>query len=609
MITVQELQQHILPATTTLLGGRDGLTREVSWVVISRSRPPIFEGLKGGELVLISIRSLRALDEEFPLSRLFSYLSEMGVSAAAVLGEVSEVGIETADELDLPLFVLPEGTSLPELERNITKYIADNNQQLQQWNQDVYRQFTELAIEGKGLAAIAELLCKLTGKAVVVEDANFRQRVRFLPEVYESQLTNVVSIASVGRTARSAVNGTSATATGTVSTDSLTSVLRENATGLREWLHNKELRASDPPLRTFEVDGVGKLLQLTSPIIAQAAVSGYVSLLGTEFDRKQQVALSRAASALAIERAREIAVSAVEDRFQANVLDELLDGTFSSPETVLERAKRLGYNLQLPYWVAAFAFRQQEKNVRKKPLTIVVDGRELELDVPVSETMGRELQRLVEQESSRRQLSTICRVRDDRFVVLFAPSAGKELTNPVETKKLIKIYQERIAASYPDLNVSVGLGRYYENIEGLSKQSAEAEKAVTMGLRLFGAGQLTYFGDLGVYRLLLSIGTNKELRDFYDEVLGRLRDHDVRSGGELLQTLEDYFHYQCSPSLMAKMSKEMGREIHRNTILYRLRRIEEITELDLDDAETNLALHLALRIGEVLGEKRQPSRA
>ena len=598
MITVQELQQHILPAGTELIAGRTGLNREVSWVLVSRSRAPIFESLKGGEVVLISLRSLRALDEEYPLSRLFNWLSERGVVAAAVLGEMSDTEIETAEELDLPLYALPDGISLTELERNITKYIAENNQQIQQWNQDVYRQFTELAIEGKGLAAIAELLCKLTGKIVLVEDANFRLRVRYTPEVTELYPSLGLVAVGRGRSLNGAANPT--TTVVQANSEGPASILRENAPLLRDWLHNKELRASDPPLHTFQTDGLGKTLQLVAPIIAQSTVSGYVSLVGSDFDRKHKVALARAASALAIERAREIAVSAVEDRYQANVLDELLDGTFGSPEAVIERAKRLGYNLQLPYWIVAFAFRQQERNPRKKPLTIVLDGRELELDMSVSENMGRELQRLIEQESTRRQIATITRVRDDRFVVLFASTTSKEAVSPVEAKKIAQIYQERIADQFTELSVSGGLGRFYEGgVEGLPKQSAEAEKAVTMSLRLFGPGQLTYFGDLGVYRLLLSIGSLKELREFYNETLGRLLEHDARNGGELLQTLEAYFRYHGSPSEMAKKMT-----LHRNTLLYRLRRIQDVSGVDLDDSEIGLALHLALRIGEVLGEKR-----
>jgi purine catabolism regulator len=89
------------------------------------------------------------------------------------------------------------------------------------------------------------------------------------------------------------------------------------------------------------------------------------------------------------------------------------------------------------------------------------------------------------------------------------------------------------------------------------------------------------------------------LREFYQEVLGRLLEHDSRNGGELMRTLEAYFRYQGSPSEMARKI-----DVHRNTLLYRLRRIQDITGFDLEDSETALALHLALRIQEVLGEKR-----
>jgi hypothetical protein len=40
--------------------------------------------------------------------------------------------------------------------------------------------------------------------------------------------------------------------------------------------------------------------------------------------------------------------------------------------------------------------------------------------------------------------------------------------------------------------------------------------------------------------------------------------------------------------------------LHRNTVLYRLRRIEEIGHLRLDDPEVRLNLHLCLRVREVL---------
>ena len=40
--------------------------------------------------------------------------------------------------------------------------------------------------------------------------------------------------------------------------------------------------------------------------------------------------------------------------------------------------------------------------------------------------------------------------------------------------------------------------------------------------------------------------------------------------------------------------------IHRNTLLYRMDRIKEISGLDLDNPETRLAVYLALRIRRIL---------
>jgi PucR family transcriptional regulator, purine catabolism regulatory protein len=585
MITIQQIVKEILPPQTLVLNEGHGLSREISWAVVSRSRNPIFEGLKGNELVLISMRSLRLVDEELDLARLFGYLSEMGVAAAAIMGDVSDGALEVAGDLGLPILLLPEGTSLSELERNITKFVSDSRQQLQMEQQRWSQEFTEMALEGKGIAAIAEHLCQISTKATIVEDLAFRVRARYLPENLETY-----SLVGVGSSNRR--NG----AHNQISPESLHSGLRELASSVREWFGGKELKASDPPTHSFEL--TSGLSQMVAPIIAQGVVSSYISIVGREFGASHRIALARAAAACAIERARELAVSAVEDRFQANALDEILDGTFTNPDAVVERGKRLGYNLALPYSVVSFAFRQQEARARKKALTIMVDGLELELDLPISENMARELQRMVDQEAQRRQMTVITRVRDDRFILFF--TTGKEFATAVDAKKTSKIFLDRFTTHFIDMSVSAGLGRYYEGIEGLTKCSGEAEKAVTMGLRLFGPGQLTYFGDLGVYRLLLSIGATKELKEFYHEVLGRLLEHDARNGGELLKTLEAYFENQGSPSMIAKKEK-----MHRNTVLYRIRRIQEITGVDLNEnSEGALALHLALRIGEVLGERR-----
>ena len=114
-----------------------------------------------------------------------------------------------------------------------------------------------------------------------------------------------------------------------------------------------------------------------------------------------------------------------------------------------------------------------------------------------------------------------------------------------------------------------------------------------MGRRLFGPDSITAFKDLGLYRLLLGLQSLPELRSFQDEVLSTLRQKD-RSGA-LLKTLRSYLSTNGSPTDAAQ-----ALHLHRNTVLYRLDRIEDLLGVDLRDSEVRLTLHLALKILNVL---------
>lgn len=81
---------------------------------------------------------------------------------------------------------------------------------------------------------------------------------------------------------------------------------------------------------------------------------------------------------------------------------------------------------------------------------------------------------------------------------------------------------------------------------------------------------------------------------FYQDSIGPLADYDQQREGELLHTLEAILRY---PTL-SETAKVL--HVHRNTLLYRLQRIQEITNLNLEDGETRLALHLALKAGDVI---------
>ena len=79
------------------------------------------------------------------------------------------------------------------------------------------------------------------------------------------------------------------------------------------------------------------------------------------------------------------------------------------------------------------------------------------------------------------------------------------------------------------------------------------------------------------------------------EWLGRLLDYDEHKNTDLVPTLAQYLecggHYDETASALV---------IHRSTLRYRLGRIREITDLDLNDVDSRLNLHVATRAWTVL---------
>src|SRR5450759_3100390 len=107
MLTVEEVWRAALPAGTRLAAGRNSLYREVVWAVTLRSAAPGFAVLRGGEIALISTSSLRQLDERLTLARALDRLAESSIVAAAVSGDAQPDAVHRAEELGIPLFILP----------------------------------------------------------------------------------------------------------------------------------------------------------------------------------------------------------------------------------------------------------------------------------------------------------------------------------------------------------------------------------------------------------------------------------------------------------------------------------------------------------------------
>jgi purine catabolism regulator len=141
----------------------------------------------------------------------------------------------------------------------------------------------------------------------------------------------------------------------------------------------------------------------------------------------------------------------------------------------------------------------------------------------------------------------------------------------------------------------LGASRPHVRLGGLPHAALEAREALRIGRRVYGPGRLVAYADLGLYRVLHALRDTPELRAFYEQTLGLLVEYDRKTGQNLIETLEAFFSCHGNLSQTA-----MRLQLHRNSLLYRIGRIQEIGGVDLEDPEIRLSLQVALKARRLL---------
>ena len=146
--------------------------------------------------------------------------------------------------------------------------------------------------------------------------------------------------------------------------------------------------------------------------------------------------------------------------------------------------------------------------------------------------------------------------------------------------------------------VYMAFGNLYADIKSLSTSYQEAKYTLDIIQHLPGKNCMHY-NNLGIYSLLAHINDNSKLEYYYRSKLQPLLDegHDGTEDN-LLHTLKCFLLAQNN---VANTSKNMA--MHRNTVLYRLRKIQQLLQVDLSDANTCLELFMAIIIKEFLDHK------
>lgn len=208
---------------------------------------------------------------------------------------------------------------------------------------------------------------------------------------------------------------------------------------------------------------------------------------------------------------------------------------------------------------------------------------------------GRYLVNAIEGALRSRRLEGTIHVEVSHVVVLL--QCHRVSTSKSSAMQFVEDVRSLAALSGRCGAVSVGLLGAAVPADDSDHAVAQARLALVIGIASFGSSSITMYEELRALPALLDGARlpNGELQAVMDRYVRPLADYQATTGLPLLETLLTLFDQNGNVSRTARV---LG--LNRQSLLYRLRKVERIVTLDLGDALDRFSMELAVRAWAVL---------
>lgn len=176
---------------------------------------------------------------------------------------------------------------------------------------------------------------------------------------------------------------------------------------------------------------------------------------------------------------------------------------------------------------------------------------------------------------------------DDIYVFVFSNYSEEEMREIM--LKMIMLLRMKEYQFY------VGSSINHSDVEQLTNAYVQAKKVVNLSERNGWENQLVQYRELDVYQLLLAIDDKNTMKQYYDAKLGVLEKHDQNNGSDYLEFLKVYLNSNCNINDTADKLF-----IHRNTVVYKIKKINELLDCDLSELEVRVKLFLAIMLQNII---------
>jgi sugar diacid utilization regulator len=140
-----------------------------------------------------------------------------------------------------------------------------------------------------------------------------------------------------------------------------------------------------------------------------------------------------------------------------------------------------------------------------------------------------------------------------------------------------------------------GISRYFTSITEIYEHYNQALKALEIGLNMNNQDNMFFYEDYVLYDMLDLCREDRNLKLFCHPALFNLFEYDKVNATDFTQCLHTYLLHNRDITETSNIC-----HLHRNTIKYRISRIEEIIKIDLGDCDIAFHLLLSFKILEYL---------
>ncbi|MGE4272208.1 MAG: PucR family transcriptional regulator [Desulfitobacterium sp.] len=542
-ITVKDLLRVGPLKTSQVVAGYQKLDNVVKGVTIIEA-PDIVNWLSGGELLLTSLYS--GPGEGMDYQEFIRKMAEKEVSALAIkvrrfVQDIPTEIIEAANQYGLPVIELEGSIRFVDVMYPVMEELFNSQVVKLKYYKDVQERFTTLALQCEGPEAIVNTLEELVGNPVAVYDKNFKCIQSTHSALERFQVPEEFA-------------------------------LRENLNDkfcyYRQSVSYPELEGQCIP-------------QVVVPIQAFNQIKGYLTIveLNKPIIDMDFISIEQAATVTTLDMVKRFAVKEVEYKFKNDLLEHILSGELGSTNAQ-ERINLMEWDLNRSYYVVLFnlknldSYHAEHRSQHKMAL----------------QSIKTEITSLISGMIKTHTRDFIIGNKVDKIVLLLPVNDSQE-NSLVKVKRIVQEAQDQLKKRMKKLCVEVGIGDVANGAGEIPRSYKEALDALSYGGMLHDGNAVVAFSELGVFRILCKFAERNSLEEFIPKSLLKILKHDQENTAELLKTLEVFL--ECNGNA-SKAAKELF--IHYKTILYRLERIKEIAQLDLEDSKNRLELEMGLKM-------------